>query len=48
MANTGSSRAGKEYLYAGAVLFVLGAWCLFKYYEGSGRSRPFLTKFLPG
>lgn len=33
---------------AGAAAVVLGAWLLHEAYEGSGRSRPFALRFLPG
>jgi hypothetical protein len=33
---------------AGVLFIVLGAACLHDAYEARGRSRPFVTKFLPG
>lgn len=32
--------------FAGVVLLALGAWCLYDAYEGRGRERPFLIRFL--
>jgi hypothetical protein len=33
---------------AGAAAIALGSWLLYQAYEGSGRKRPFLVRFLPG
>lgn len=33
---------------AGVALLVAGSWLLHEGYEGSGRRRPWLTKWLPG
>lgn len=39
---------GPEYLVLGVILAVVAAWMLYVYFDKSGRSRPFWTKFLPG
>lgn len=33
---------------AGVLLLCAGAYCLYDAYEARGRSRPFVTRFLPG
>jgi hypothetical protein len=33
---------------AGVAAIVLGSWLLHEAYEGAGRKRPWLTKWLPG
>lgn len=33
---------------AGCVLLVAGSWLIHEGFEGSGRKRPFWSKFLPG
>ena len=33
---------------AGVLFITLGAYCLYDAYEARGRSRPFVTRFLPG
>lgn len=35
-------------LWGGVGAIVLGSWLLHQAYEARGRSRPFVTKFLPG
>ena len=34
-------------LVLGATLFVLASWLIWDAYEGRGRARPFLARFLP-
>jgi len=34
-------------LWAGAVLFVGSSWLIWDAYEGRGRKRPFVARFLP-
>lgn len=38
----------QQKIAAGASLIVLGSWLLHEAYEGSGKSRPWFVKFLPG
>lgn len=40
------SRRTAQWLGYGGIMF--GALCLWDAYEGRGRRRPFVTKFLPG
>lgn len=35
-------------LALGTGLFVLATWLIYDAYEGRGRKRPFLARFLPG
>lgn len=34
-------------LWGGVVMLVVGSWLLYDAYEGRGRTRPFVTRFLP-
>lgn len=43
-----SGLAPKQAVTIGALLTAAGSWLLFEGYELSGRSRPWLMRFLPG